>query len=203
MATNYLRTSVQSHGKKVCSLYKRACREIEATIFHRPNKILEQRYQQVLLRDRFDKNKHLEPFEAKQALEEGERELYLKSHPKPLQFTNSPGGTNYGREPPDPDWVCIITLPFYTTKLIFSSAHLSRRSWEDFKQMDTVSASIAVLGFASADTYLNEGLNCCHGDGLDVHALRLNAGRWNPVREGGTEYNKVSSGGNHQTCMPS
>jgi len=60
----------------------------------------------VLLRARFDENKELaDPVKAKQLLLEGEHEFFIKQHPQPFKFPNSPGGVAYGREPRIPDWL--------------------------------------------------------------------------------------------------
>ncbi|XP_060606932.1 NADH dehydrogenase [ubiquinone] 1 beta subcomplex subunit 9-like [Ruditapes philippinarum] len=105
MSTNILRRPAYSHAKKVCTLYKKGCRAIESEVYHRKDRVLEQRYLQVLLRDRFDKNKQLAKFDAIKAYEDGLRELHNYAVLKPKQFPHSPGGVAYGREPPDPDYI--------------------------------------------------------------------------------------------------
>lgn len=42
---------------------------------------------------------------AKHLLQEGQEELFLKSHPQPITFANSATGGAYNREPYIPDWV--------------------------------------------------------------------------------------------------
>jgi len=48
---------------------------------------------------------------AKQILAAGEEELFLKKHPQPFKFPNSPGGIAYGREPHVPDWILDMWHP--------------------------------------------------------------------------------------------
>ena len=98
----YLQTKVISHGQRVRALYKTALRQLQSHLYYRHL----YRYQAVLLRARFDQNKdECDIVKAKQLLEDGEKELYLKQHPQPTKFTNSPGGVAYGREPYEPDWM--------------------------------------------------------------------------------------------------
>ncbi|XP_060830777.1 NADH dehydrogenase [ubiquinone] 1 beta subcomplex subunit 9 [Bombus pascuorum] len=89
-----------SHTRKVCSLYKRAIRALEDQNIERH----EFRYNAVLLRQRFEKNRHIPDARiAKQLLLEGEEELFNNTHPDPSKFPNSPGGICHGRFviPPD------------------------------------------------------------------------------------------------------
>ncbi|XP_006621051.1 NADH dehydrogenase [ubiquinone] 1 beta subcomplex subunit 9 [Apis dorsata] len=89
-----------SHTKKVCSLYKRALRTLESFNYRRH----EYRYEAVLLRQRFEKNRHIPDARiAKKLLLEGEEELFKKCHWDPYKFPDSPGGIVHGRfvEPPD------------------------------------------------------------------------------------------------------
>lgn len=59
-----------------------------------------------MLRDRFDKNRNVVDYrDATKAIEEGERELFLKQHPQPRKFPNSPGGVAYERDIIPPDWI--------------------------------------------------------------------------------------------------
>ncbi|XP_049790413.1 NADH dehydrogenase [ubiquinone] 1 beta subcomplex subunit 9 [Schistocerca nitens] len=91
-----------SHTRKVCSLYKRALRNLESFYDRRPAF----RYQAVLLRHRFDENRNVKDMrEARVLLEEGERELFMKQHYQPKKFARSPGGVAYAREVEPPDWV--------------------------------------------------------------------------------------------------
>lgn len=60
----------------------------------------------MLLRDRFDKNCKMNDLrEIEKVMEEGENELFLKQHPQPRKFPESPGGVAYEREVIPPDWV--------------------------------------------------------------------------------------------------
>ncbi|CAG9570707.1 unnamed protein product [Danaus chrysippus] len=93
---------IVTHSQKVCSLYKRALRNLESIYDVRHV----YRYQAVLMRDRFDKNAKITDFrKAVKLLEEGEQELFLNQHPLPRKFPTSPGGVAYGRVVTPPDWV--------------------------------------------------------------------------------------------------
>ncbi|XP_008545664.1 NADH dehydrogenase [ubiquinone] 1 beta subcomplex subunit 9 [Microplitis demolitor] len=95
-------TGIRTHAQKVCSLYKRALRNYESWIFLQTD----YRYEAVLLRARFDKNKDIKDLRvAKQLLKEGEAELEKIIHPSPLYFADSPNGVAYEREVEPPDWV--------------------------------------------------------------------------------------------------
>ncbi|ESO96898.1 hypothetical protein LOTGIDRAFT_187941 [Lottia gigantea] len=100
MATNYLQTNVLSHAARVRRLYKLALRTLRDNYPTRD----ELRYQSVLMRDRFDRHKELNDVsKAKKLLALGEEELFRKSHNKPLQYNNCPGGIAYERSPIPPD----------------------------------------------------------------------------------------------------
>ncbi|XP_048001069.1 NADH dehydrogenase [ubiquinone] 1 beta subcomplex subunit 9 [Leguminivora glycinivorella] len=93
---------IRTHSQRVCSLYKRALRNVEA--FYDRRDVY--RYQAVLLRDRFNKNAKIQDMrKAVQLLKEGEEELFLQQHPIPKKFAESPGGVAYEREVEPPDWV--------------------------------------------------------------------------------------------------
>ncbi|XP_066954142.1 NADH dehydrogenase [ubiquinone] 1 beta subcomplex subunit 9 [Macrobrachium rosenbergii] len=99
---SFLQVEVISHTRKVCSLYKRALRNIEAWYDRRPM----YRYRAVLLRARFDENRDVKDLRvAQQLLEEGEKELFSLIHYQPKKFTLSPGGVAFDREVLPPDWV--------------------------------------------------------------------------------------------------
>ncbi|XP_076315351.1 NADH dehydrogenase [ubiquinone] 1 beta subcomplex subunit 9-like [Tachypleus tridentatus] len=99
---SYLETRLVSHTVKVCSLYKRALRNLESYIHERPHF----RFNAVLLRQRFEENRNITDMRiAKQLIEQGEDELFHKSHYQPLKFPCSPGGVAYERVVGSPDWV--------------------------------------------------------------------------------------------------
>jgi len=102
MLPRHLQVAAKSHAEKVCSLYKRALRNLWS--YHDDK--WEYRYHAVLLRARFDKYKNEKDLrKAKQLLIEGEKELKKTMHYQPLKFSYSPGGINYGRTAEPPDWV--------------------------------------------------------------------------------------------------
>ncbi|PSN47288.1 NADH dehydrogenase [ubiquinone] 1 beta subcomplex subunit 9 [Blattella germanica] len=105
-----------SHTKKVCSLYKRALRNLESWYDRRirysdvhasqpfPKEVF--RYEAVLLRQRFEENRDVKDMrKAKELLHIGEEELFKNQHYQPKKFPKSPGGTSYAREVIPPDWV--------------------------------------------------------------------------------------------------
>ncbi|RVE51669.1 hypothetical protein evm_003641 [Chilo suppressalis] len=93
---------LKTHSQKVCSLYKRTLRNLEA-FYDRRNVY---RYQAVLMRERFDKNAQVKDMRvATQLLKQGEEELFLQQHPIPRKFPLSPGGVAYERVVQSPDWV--------------------------------------------------------------------------------------------------
>ncbi|CAH0558024.1 unnamed protein product [Brassicogethes aeneus] len=88
--------------KNVKSLYKRACRLVEAW-YDRRDVV---RYELTLLRAKFDANACVvDPEEKKMLVKRGEEELFLKQHWHLRKFVNSPGGVAYEREVQSPDWV--------------------------------------------------------------------------------------------------
>ncbi|KAL7639886.1 UNVERIFIED_CONTAM: hypothetical protein RMT77_009299 [Armadillidium vulgare] len=104
----HLPTRVITHKQKVCSLYKRALRNLECWFEHRPTL----RVQSVLLRERFDKNRNVKDLiVANQILKDGEEELYQTSHPSPIKFAHSPGGIAFERDAYVPDWVLDFWQP--------------------------------------------------------------------------------------------
>jgi len=100
---SYLKTELISHTRKVCSLYKRSIRNLEAWC-DKDHDIF--RYNAIHMRQRFEEHrKELDMRKAKELLANGEEELFQKLHYQPLKFPNSPGGVAYAREPPVPDWL--------------------------------------------------------------------------------------------------
>ncbi|XP_072948129.1 NADH dehydrogenase [ubiquinone] 1 beta subcomplex subunit 9 [Epargyreus clarus] len=101
MAAN-LPLGIKTHAQKVCSLYKKALRNLEA-FYDRRNVY---RYHAVLLRDRFDQNaKVTDMRKAAELLHQGEEELYSQLHPMPKKFQFSVGGVAHERVVTPPDWV--------------------------------------------------------------------------------------------------
>ncbi|XP_026499408.1 NADH dehydrogenase [ubiquinone] 1 beta subcomplex subunit 9 [Vanessa tameamea] len=93
---------IKTHAQKVCSLYKRSLRNLEA-FYDRRNVY---RYQAVLMRERFDKNANIKDMRtAVELLKAGEEELFLNQHPIPRKFPYSHGGVAHEREVRPPDWV--------------------------------------------------------------------------------------------------
>lgn len=65
-----------------------------------------------MLRARFDEQKdEVDMRKVKKLLIDGEKELFLKQHPQPFKFPESPGGVAYAREPHVPDWLLDIWHP--------------------------------------------------------------------------------------------
>jgi len=99
---SYLRTELVSHTRKVCSLYKRSLRNLEAHFEKRPV----YRFNAVIMRARFDENRDIKDMrKAKELIALGEEELFQTEHFQPLKFPHSPGGVAYQRNTDCPDWV--------------------------------------------------------------------------------------------------
>ncbi|XP_047035396.1 NADH dehydrogenase [ubiquinone] 1 beta subcomplex subunit 9-like [Helicoverpa zea] len=97
---------LRTHSQKVCTLYKKAMRNIEAYYVAR-NVV---RYHQVILRAEFDKNRNVsDAKERRRLLWVGEHELFLKATPlPPCKFAHSvgeAGGVAFERVVTPPDWV--------------------------------------------------------------------------------------------------
>ncbi|XP_025115627.1 NADH dehydrogenase [ubiquinone] 1 beta subcomplex subunit 9-like [Pomacea canaliculata] len=105
----YLQTRAVSHAQRVRSLYKEAVRNLESTYGYHRHVF---RYHAVLLRARFDEHANeMDARKAKKLLLDGEHELWLKMHPQPIKFPNSPGGVAYAREPHVSDWILDVWHP--------------------------------------------------------------------------------------------
>ncbi|XP_076628495.1 NADH dehydrogenase (ubiquinone) B22 subunit [Colletes latitarsis] len=97
-----------THSRKVCSLYKRALRCIEDWNPRRTDF----RYHAVLMRQRFEENRHIPDARvAKQLLLDGEEELFQAQHWQPMKFTYSVNGIAYNREASVPDYVLDEWVP--------------------------------------------------------------------------------------------
>uniref|UniRef100_A0A1A9ZHA4 NADH dehydrogenase [ubiquinone] 1 beta subcomplex subunit 9 n=1 Tax=Glossina pallidipes TaxID=7398 RepID=A0A1A9ZHA4_GLOPL len=95
-------SGIVTHTRQVCSLYKRALRNLESWYDRREI----YRYRAVLLRKRFDDNRNVKDMAvAACLLEEGEKELFNTMHYQPLKKANSPGGCAFEREVELPDWM--------------------------------------------------------------------------------------------------
>ncbi|CRK88069.1 CLUMA_CG001854, isoform A [Clunio marinus] len=91
-----------SHTRRVQILYKRALRSLGDWYEYRPR----YRYEAVLMRDRFDKNRNVKDHREIEALcNAAEQELFETQHPQPRKFPESPGGVAYEREVIPPDWI--------------------------------------------------------------------------------------------------
>ncbi|XP_069683071.1 NADH dehydrogenase [ubiquinone] 1 beta subcomplex subunit 9-like [Periplaneta americana] len=92
-----------THKNRVCKLYKDALRNLQAWV---GNNRIHFRYEAILLRERFEKNRRVtDKEEARKLLLCGEEELFRRQHYCPIAFPHSPGGKAYGREVVPPDWV--------------------------------------------------------------------------------------------------
>ncbi|XP_055372159.1 NADH dehydrogenase [ubiquinone] 1 beta subcomplex subunit 9 [Condylostylus longicornis] len=93
---------ITTHARQVCSLYKRALRNLEAWYDRR----YIFRYRAVLLRQRFEENRNVTDIRAaSQLLADGEKELFETQHWQPRKFAGSPGGCAFQREVIPPDWI--------------------------------------------------------------------------------------------------
>ncbi|KAK3917656.1 NADH dehydrogenase [ubiquinone] 1 beta subcomplex subunit 9 [Frankliniella fusca] len=99
MATN-TPFEVISHTRKVCSLYKRMTRNLQAYYHDRARF----RYEATLLRAEFDKHKdEKDMIKATRLLKKAEQDLYANLHYQPIKFPSSPGGVAYDRNAIIPD----------------------------------------------------------------------------------------------------
>jgi len=100
--SHFLKTRILTHKQKVCSLYKRASRDIEAWQTDRAEIELRRAH----LRHEFEQNRDVKDLmAATKILNDAEYKLFYQKHPQPKQFTHSPGGICYERELTPPDWV--------------------------------------------------------------------------------------------------
>lgn len=98
----HLQREFISHARKVCSLYKKAARDIEAW----ENDFFEVRFQKLQLRKRFDDNKSIkDPRVAKRLLLQGEEEHESICHDQPPIKPYAKDGIAYGRNLESPDAV--------------------------------------------------------------------------------------------------
>lgn len=129
----HLQTTLRSHAQKVCSLYKRALRNE----WSKYTDCWEFRYRAVLLRARFDEHKNERDLrKAKKLLEDGEEELYENLHYQPRKFSYSPGGINYGRSHPVPDWVLDFWHPLEKAQYPEYFARREQRKQEYIEQWE-------------------------------------------------------------------
>ncbi|KAJ8710084.1 hypothetical protein PYW07_009450 [Mythimna separata] len=97
---------LRTHAQRVCTLYKKALRNIEA--YYVARQVV--RYHQVILRSEFDKHKCVtDPKEQRRLLWLGEAEVFKKITPlPPCKFARSigeAGGVAVERVVTPPDWV--------------------------------------------------------------------------------------------------
>ncbi|KAL4234261.1 ndufb9 [Mactra antiquata] len=70
------------------------------------------RFLMMKMRGQLEENRNVEPKVAKELVADFEKQVKHIETPFPLRFANSPGGTNFGRSMPDPDWVLDTWHPF-------------------------------------------------------------------------------------------
>ncbi|XP_045503239.1 NADH dehydrogenase [ubiquinone] 1 beta subcomplex subunit 9 [Colias croceus] len=93
---------IKTQTQKLCSLYKRTLRNLEAYYDRRHV----YRFQAVLCRERFDQILALkDQQEFNRRLQEEEDALFAIIHPIPKKFPNSVGGVAHNRVVTPPDWV--------------------------------------------------------------------------------------------------
>uniref|UniRef100_A0A069DPJ6 NADH dehydrogenase [ubiquinone] 1 beta subcomplex subunit 9 n=1 Tax=Panstrongylus megistus TaxID=65343 RepID=A0A069DPJ6_9HEMI len=93
-----------SSERKMCSLFRRAVRNLES--WHHDRAAF--RYEVALLRARFDEIKMCkdrDPDVFNQLLKNEEQELFKYQHWQPKKWPKTIGGNAYGRVPVIPDWV--------------------------------------------------------------------------------------------------
>lgn len=140
---SYLQTSALSHARKVRTLYKQSIRTLQS--YYESFDRYEFRYQAVLMRARFDEHKDEKDLrKAKKLLLDGQRELFLKTHPQPVKFPDAPGGVAFQRTSPPPDWLLDVWHPlekaqypeYFALREIRKKEYIER--WEkDFGKPDS------------------------------------------------------------------
>lgn len=112
MAADYLKREFISHSRQVCSLYKRMIRDIDWWA----DDFWDARFQKLVLRAQFDKNKNIKDMRAARALlEKTEKKFKDDMHPVHKfglpwhQFSKN--GIAYGRVLESPDWVMDLYHP--------------------------------------------------------------------------------------------
>lgn len=121
---SHLQTKIVTHKSLVQSLFKRACRNSEAWHLRR----VDIRFDQVMMRQKFEQNKNVDMRIAKKLLEDGEDELFKNLHPMRKQFPTSPGGVAHMREPKWLDWLADYWDPI--EKAAYPKYFAKREMWK-------------------------------------------------------------------------
>lgn len=112
MSANYLKRELISHTRRVCSLYKKMCRDV----VYWEGDFFEGRYKKLLIRRQFDENKNIKDVRiAKMLLEKAEEKFKEDQHPyhihgQPLH-PYSKNGIAYDRDFKSPDYVMDMYHP--------------------------------------------------------------------------------------------
>ena len=107
MSADYLKRELISHTRRVCSLYKRMSRDID---FWQED-LFEARFNKLVLRSKFDKNKNIKDVRAAKALLDETEENFLSNQQHPYHAHGQPvhayskEGIAYGRNLESPDYV--------------------------------------------------------------------------------------------------
>jgi len=102
---SWMFTKALSHRQKVCRLFKRAMREVEAwQKGHGAEGFLEARYHRCIMRARFEANRdEKDPRKAQLLLADGCKQLWSHRHYKQFRFSEDPGGSAFDRYHESPD----------------------------------------------------------------------------------------------------
>lgn len=106
MSADYLKRELISHTRRVCSLYKKMCRDVE----YWEEDFFEGRFKKLVIRQQFDENKNIKDVRVgKVLLEKAEAKFKDDQHPLhvhgPPLHPFSKNGIAYGRNFLSPDYV--------------------------------------------------------------------------------------------------
>lgn len=89
------------------------------------------------MRARFDENRNIRDYRAIETkCAEAEEELFLKQHPQPRKFADSPGGVAFEREVIPPDWILDYWHPLEKAQYPDFFARREQRKQEYLKNWD-------------------------------------------------------------------
>lgn len=89
------------------------------------------------MRAKFEENRNLVDFrEIETKLAQAEEDLFLKQHPQPRKFADSPGGVAFEREVIPPDWILDYWHPLEKAAYPEYFARREQRKEEYLKKWD-------------------------------------------------------------------
>ena len=106
MASDYLKRELVSHSRRVCSLYREMCRNVDFTV----TDFFEARFEKLKIRAEFDRNKNIRDMREAKALLVASEEKFKYDQCEHMRqkiplHPYSKEGIAYGRNLLSPDWV--------------------------------------------------------------------------------------------------